>query len=86
MKEWLARHGISEAWLMVNDQDAEWWPFVFLKPRPDESLSQTRIFWLASLYAFPIALFFTVMTRLQGESIQLLTLCVPAVFGAHLVL
>jgi hypothetical protein len=40
----------------VSDADVEWWPFVFLRPRPDEPLSSLRVCVLAVLYGAPASL------------------------------
>ena len=34
----------------VNDQDRQWWPFVFLRPEPNERMSSLRVAALSFLH------------------------------------
>jgi hypothetical protein len=42
----------------LSDADHEWWPFVVLRPRPEQPLSSLRVCLLALLYGAPFSLAF----------------------------
>lgn len=83
MKKSLGEFRFFETWLLVMDQDTEWWPFGFLKPEPEQKLSQVRILLLSLLHALPITLLFAIATRLDGQSIDLWRFCFLVCVGAH---
>lgn len=65
------------------DSDAEWWPFAFVRPAPEERFSTARALLLACLYGLPASLFGATVGRFVGDSIDdvqlaLLTLAVCA--------
>lgn len=36
----------------VNDQDRQWWPFLFLRPEPDENMGNLRVLGVSLLLGF----------------------------------
>ena len=56
------------------DHDAEWWPFLFLRPETDQWLGIVRVAQLAVLYGLPIGLFANLLVVAAGANAH------PAVF------
>ncbi len=86
MKKQRVDPGLSDTWLSLQDQDIEWWPFQFLKPSPEERLSQRRVALLSVLHTLPITLLFAIVSRLDGEQIDLFAFSAAVCVGAHVVL
>jgi hypothetical protein len=61
----------------VSDLDREWWPFVFLRPRPEVRMTTLRVLALAALYGVLAGLFANVVVVATGEHPQTLN---PFVF------
>lgn len=54
----------------LNDSDAEWWPFLCLRLRPNERMSVFRTLLLAVAYAAPAALLALVLGTVLGEPVE----------------
>ena len=54
----------------LNDSDAEWWPFLCLRLRPNERMTALRTLLLAVAYAAPAALFALVLGTILGEPVE----------------
>jgi hypothetical protein len=52
----------------LNDSDAGWWPFLFLRPRPHERISSVRVALIAVLYGLPAGLLLCM--ALKGSEMQ----------------
>lgn len=71
----------------LNDSDAEWWPFAFLRPQQHEHLGLFRCLALAILQGAPAALLGLLGGLLAGERIEpmylwLFPLCVCSLLFA----
>jgi hypothetical protein len=57
-----------ERWLNhVNDTDHGWWPFLFMRPEPDERITTARVAALAALYGLLPGFFVNAVVRITGE-------------------
>ena len=51
----------------ISDADHGWWPFLFMRPEPDEPMTAVRVAALAVLYGLPPAVLVNVVVRVTGE-------------------
>jgi hypothetical protein len=51
----------------LNDTDHGWWPFLFLRPEPDERMTTLRIAALAALYGLLPGVLVNALVRWTGE-------------------
>ena len=66
----------------VNDMDAEWWPFLFMRPPQDRKMTNTRVFALAVLYGVFAGMMMNAFIALSGKSGQVHVLMLPVVATA----
>ncbi len=52
----------------LNDRDDEWWPFLFMRPAPEERMSSLRVLGLAALYGAPAGALMDAWTALAGRA------------------
>ena len=54
MQQFFARRAdeLEEILNTVNDHDGQWWPFVFLRPEPEERMTSIRVAALSLLLGF----------------------------------
>jgi hypothetical protein len=67
---------------IVNQSDAEWWPFAFMRPHPRERITWMRCFLLSCLYGLPLGLGVVIVQRALGGAIDS---SVAALFTATLI-
>jgi hypothetical protein len=60
---------IEEMINWVNDNDREWWPFLFLRPREHERFGSRRVFALAVLHGFFAGMLANVVIALTASSV-----------------
>jgi hypothetical protein len=73
----------------LNDSDAEWWPFLCLRVRPNERITVLRTLLLAIAYAAPAALLALVLGAILGDPVEpseLLVFLPVTVLGVFLLL
>ena len=61
----------------LSDQDAGWWPFLFLRPDPSERMTSRRVLLLAILYGLPAALLMNIVMKVSHERAELHPLVFP---------
>jgi hypothetical protein len=64
-----ARAQIDQVEQMVNwvsDNDREWWPFLFLRPREEERMGSRRVFALSVLHGFVAGMLANVVLALTA--------------------
>jgi hypothetical protein len=54
---------LEDALNELSDNDLGWWPFLFMRPRPHERMSERRVLALSALYALPVGLFGAIAIR-----------------------
>jgi hypothetical protein len=59
----------EEAMNWITDQELEWWPFGFLKPKVEQRLSTFRVAILAVLYGVPAGLLAVIGAKLLGDHV-----------------
>jgi hypothetical protein len=67
----------------INDNDREWWPFLFLRPLEHERLGSRRVLLLATLYGFfagMLANVLVVLTRAPAISVWTFPLWTTLIF------
>jgi hypothetical protein len=52
----------------ISDADHGWWPFLFMRPEPDERMTTVRVAALAVLYGLLPAVFVNAVVRVTGEN------------------
>jgi hypothetical protein len=65
----------------VNDSNGQWWPFVFLRPRPDQRLTTLRVALLALLYGGFVGTLGNLLLLLLGKRMHPAALPVAAIAG-----
>ncbi len=60
--------GLEQFANYLTDMDREWWPFLFLRPQPEERMSSLRVAALAALYGVLAGLFVNVVLVASGRS------------------
>ena len=65
----------------VNDRDGQWWPFLFLRPPPEQRLTSSRVALLALLYGAFVGALGNLLLLLLGKRLHPLALPVAAVLG-----
>jgi hypothetical protein len=66
----------------LNDRDAEWWPFLFMRPPPEHPITSLRVAALAVLYGAPAGAFADAWIALSGGSSRVHVLLVPLLVTA----
>lgn len=54
----------------LNDSEAEWWPFQFLRPAPEARLGLARSFALGILNGAPIGLAANILIVVAGKTVH----------------
>ncbi len=67
-----------------NDRDAEWWPFLFMRPAQDRRMSGLRVLAIAVLYGAPVGMLGDVWFALMGRAEQVNPFLAPLVVTAVL--
>jgi len=62
----------------ASDQDAQWWPFGFLRPEPHQWMSNRRVLALAVLYGSLAGSIMNVLARLTGTTQGIAPWALPA--------
>jgi hypothetical protein len=62
----------------LSDRDFIWWPFGFLKPRPDQRMGMLLRFKMALLFGAYFVVFYALRRLLFGHEIQLNTFALTA--------
>jgi len=52
----------------LNDMDANWWPFLFLRPEPYERMTSPRVAVLAALYGVLTGTFMNAVLAITGKA------------------
>ena len=66
----------------VNDMDAEWWPFLFMRPPQDRKMTSARVFALAVLYGVFAGMMMNACIALSGKAEHVHMIMLPAVATA----
>ena len=66
----------------VNDMDAEWWPFLFMRPSPDRKMTDARVLALAILYGVFAGMMMNACIALSGKANHVHVLMLPAIATA----
>jgi hypothetical protein len=62
----------------LSDSELEWWPFAFLRPKPEQRMTTARVLALASLYGVMVGMFANAMVALMGLKGEVHVLTFPA--------
>lgn len=57
----------EELALQIADADRDWWPFLFLRPKPHEKMSSARLLLLSVLYGAMFGVLANVLLAALGE-------------------
>jgi len=61
----------------VNDMPAEWWPFEFLRPRPEQRMTTLRVLLVAALYGVFVGMLANVILIAGGHTAGLSVFSLP---------
>lgn len=61
-------HGLEHLLTNLADIDLHWWPFQFLRPRPDQRLGNRRVAALSLLVGGFVGMLMNIVAALHGES------------------
>jgi membrane protein implicated in regulation of membrane protease activity len=61
----------------INDMDAEWWPFLFLRPEKHAKISSLRVLTLAILYGVFGGMMMNAAIALAGQSDRINVVVLP---------
>ncbi len=54
----------------LNDLEAQWWPFLFLRPEPYMPISSVRVLGLATLHGVFLGMVVNILVALQGATVN----------------
>lgn len=54
----------------VSDMDQQWWPFLFMRPSPEQSMTSLRVAALAALYGVFLGTAVNALVALSGQSVN----------------